>query len=139
MTPCRNLILWVDARRRGSGKPYKKAKESYSWWSAHLGAEVPKEAVPCTGTVKVKIELGYDYGGCCGGSHVEITYECDTCKSHFYPELPQGSDSLAEFLSGHTVISKTKGKEMAKEYAKQRAADDLRTQKMIADMRARRR
>jgi hypothetical protein len=89
--------------------------------------------VPCTGTVKISVEVEYDgYGSCCCNSGtVRVSYKCDTCQSGFYPELPQDADSLAAFLNEGT-LSKAKVGRMRKAYvAEQERLEAARVQMMI--------
>jgi hypothetical protein len=114
MMPCTNMVEWVDARRKGSGKPYRKVKKHHSWWSTYLGQEVPEGMVPCKGAVKIEISVGHGCP-CCSGPEVEIEYECDACGGTFYPELPSNTGDLEDLLN-EGVITKAKNKKMQAAY-----------------------
>ena len=131
MMPCSNMVLWVDARKKGSGEPIRKIKKWHSWWFTYGGNEVPEGMVPCTGRVKIEVETHYG-NGCCDAGGTSIVYECDTCKGNFYPEMPQDAEDLAELLNEGT-ISKTKGKARAKAHIAAHEAHQERMNKYMAE------
>ena len=112
MMPCSNMVLWVDARKKGSGKPIRKIKKWHSWWFTYCGQEEPEGMVPCTGRVKIEVETSYG-NGCCDAGGTSLVYKCDTCRGGFYPEMPQDTEDLAELLN-EGLITKDQGEARAK-------------------------
>lgn len=64
----------------------------------------------CKGNVKATVSIETDDGcGCCGYTHIQIDYICDTCKNRCFYELPQDEKELSILLTEHIAgLSKAK-------------------------------
>ena len=118
MMQCSNMVLWVAARRKGSGDPFRKIKKNswHSWWSTYLKVEQAEGLVPCEGRVKIEIETSYG-NGCCDPGGTSIVYECDACGCPFYPELPQNAGDLEDLLN-EGFVTKARNKKMREAHVK---------------------
>lgn len=98
---CNTLVLWRDARRKGSGKPYRKAVRWYH--SAFPPEAIPEseraDLVKCEGTISATVAAvnEAEWGGCYAA--LEIAYKCDTCGASAFPHLPNDAASLSVALT----------------------------------------
>lgn len=98
---CGTWVLWRDARRKGSGKPYRKAIRWYhsDFPRQNVPEEEAKDIVICDGDVTVSIRAfdEPDWGGTT--ATLEIAYKCSTCGAVIFPHLPQNAEQLSEFVT----------------------------------------
>ena len=95
---CNAYVIYKDAKKKGSGEPYKKAvlistkyqeelihesllKEKYI---IELKEKISK-AVYCDGDVEVTVKI--NYGPHRDDEDVEVEYKCNKCGNTFFPEL----------------------------------------------------
>jgi len=58
----------------------------------------------CKGNIKATVSIEIDDGcSCCGHTHIQIDYECDTCKNTCFYELPQDEKELSKSLTDHVA------------------------------------
>lgn len=103
---CGTMVLWREARKRGSGEPYRKAVR---WYHSGLTAGDPASGFipeaewtllercdgPITATIQAREEPEW------GGSYaaLEIAYSCKKCGAKIFPHLPQDAESLSKFVT----------------------------------------
>ncbi len=89
---CNAMVLYKDARKKGSGEPYKKAAKIYSWWALHQLSDYIKaepEMIECDGELEVelKVEVLPDWGGTY--SELQVVTKCKKCGNTNFGELTQ--------------------------------------------------
>lgn len=108
---CGSYVLYVEARKKGSGEPYQRVKETVSWWgTSDMGIRNDAKAPSsldllqrgynaCHGTVQATVSAVDDpyWGGT--SAQLEIDYKCDTCGQTFFPELPATAEDLSKFVT----------------------------------------
>ena len=94
---CNCKVTMVDARRVGSGKPYKRAtKVLYPADPRYADSD----GEICNGKIIATVNATMDGGcGCCGYADLEVEYKCDKCGGQYYSELPNTEETLSDFLT----------------------------------------
>jgi hypothetical protein len=96
---CNSRVVWVEKRRKGTGKPYQAVKATYHIET--LPSYIPEEAIICNGKIEADIELDYGYGcNCCSGdTSIVVTFKCLSCGQTHFPGLPKNVEQLNAFLT----------------------------------------
>lgn len=124
---CKNMIVIEERKAKGTGKPYQKVLYTLG---QHITQVVPKEAVLCSGDIKVRVCIE-DIGSCrCSGGSVHVEYLCLRCGNQSFPEFPEAEDGISEFMTRTIAkMSDSQYAEILKEYLDQRSAWDRSVQK----------
>lgn len=147
---CGSFVLWVTARRKGSGNSYERVKETVSWWGtrdlgirADPGAKTSAEYlaegyVRCDGNIVASVcavdepDWGHSY------AKLEVGYKCDKCGQEFFPELPTEPESLSALLTKSIdEIRENVGEASRRTYRDNRIAEDRRLAEASEEIRAR--
>ena len=103
---CGTQVLWVSARKKGSGTPYRKAIRWYHSDFNSMENPIELEYIKkssgtldiCDGTITVSISADDepDWGG--HYAALNISYKCDKCGGTIFPHLPQNAKQLTAFV-----------------------------------------
>ncbi len=103
---CNTRVVWRDARRKGSGKPYRKAIRWYHSGFPDATIPVEERAVMevCDGAIVATINARDEPEW--GGSYatLEIAYKCHTCGASAFPHLPSNSEQISKLVTAAIAL-----------------------------------
>lgn len=119
---CDNKAIMKDARKRGSGEPYRKVVRfftpecfnapefSFEEQGQRLNFD-PKDVEPCGGNIVVTVDEAYDECGDGDGGYSwqcygwEVNFKCDKCGCTRYPGIEslisKDDDDVSKILTQH--------------------------------------